>query len=150
MSKRSTSEQVPKDMQARFDEFTQVTDTFSQAYLNDEYASRCRQLTATLCLKRPSPLSQGKVATHSIHDFHLRCSTGSLKALHIRERSQFEFVEFPTLTMSGVVLHINKQESCLIENELKLSTQHISHSHTSRVTSSVVSCYSSSVLAAMY
>ena len=63
MSKHSTSQQVPKDMQARFDEITQVTDTFSQAYLNDEYASLCRQLTATLCRKRPSPLSQGKVAT---------------------------------------------------------------------------------------
>lgn len=63
MSKRSTSQQVPKDMQARFDEITQVTDTFSQAYLNDEYASLCRQLAATLCRKRPSPLSQGKVAT---------------------------------------------------------------------------------------
>lgn len=62
MAKRSTSEQVPKDMQARFDEITEMTDTFSQAYLNDEYASLCRQLTATLCRKRPSPLSQGKAA----------------------------------------------------------------------------------------
>ncbi len=63
MSKRSASEQVPKDMQARFDEITQVTDTFSQAYLTDEYASLCRQLAATPCRKRPSPLSQGKTAT---------------------------------------------------------------------------------------
>lgn len=63
MSKRSTSQQVPKDMQARFDEVTQLTDAFSQEYLNDEYASLCRQLTAALCRKRPSPLSQGKTAT---------------------------------------------------------------------------------------
>lgn len=63
MAKRSTSEQVPKDMQARFDDITQLTDIFSQVYLNDEYATLCRQLTATLCRKRPSPLSQGKVAT---------------------------------------------------------------------------------------
>ena len=70
MSKRSTSQQVPKDMQARFDEITQVTDTFSQAYLNDEYASLCRQLTATLCRKRPSPLSQGKVATWACGIIH--------------------------------------------------------------------------------
>ena len=70
MSKRSSSEQVPKDMQARFDDITQLTDTFGQAYLNDEYASLCRQLTATLCRKRPSPLSQGKVATWACGIIH--------------------------------------------------------------------------------
>ena len=63
MSKRSTSQQVPKDMQVRFDDITRLTDDFSQAYLTDEYASLCRELTATLLRKRPSPLSQGKVAT---------------------------------------------------------------------------------------
>lgn len=63
MSKRSTSLQVPKEMQARFNDITQFTDAFSQEHLTDEYASLCRQLTATLCRKRPSPLSQGKVAT---------------------------------------------------------------------------------------
>jgi hypothetical protein len=70
MSKRSTSEQVPKDMQARFDDITQLTNTFSQTYLNDEYASLCCQLTATLCRKRPSPLSQGKVATWACGIIH--------------------------------------------------------------------------------
>jgi hypothetical protein len=38
-----------------------LTDTFAQAYLTDEYATVCRQLTATLCRKRPSPLAQGNV-----------------------------------------------------------------------------------------
>jgi len=70
MAKRSTSEQVPKDMQAWFDEITELTNTFSQAYLNDEYASLCRQLTATLCRKRPSPLSQGKAATWACGIIH--------------------------------------------------------------------------------
>jgi hypothetical protein len=70
MTKRSTSEQVPKEMQARFDEITHLTDTFSQTYLNDEYASLIRQLTATLCRKRPSPLSQGKVATWACGIIH--------------------------------------------------------------------------------
>ena len=70
MSKRSTSPQVPKEMQARFDDITQLTDAFSQAYLNDEYASLCRQLTATLCRKRPSPLSQGKTATWACGIIH--------------------------------------------------------------------------------
>ena len=52
MPKRSPSQQVPKDLQARFDEITHLTDTFSQKYLNDEYAQLCRELTATLCRKR--------------------------------------------------------------------------------------------------
>ena len=70
MPKRSTSQNVPKEMQARFDEITQLTDTFSQAHLNDEYAQVCRELTATLCRKRPSPLSQGKVATWACAIIH--------------------------------------------------------------------------------
>ena len=63
MPKRSTSQQVPKDMQVRFEEITQLTDAFCQAYLNDEYGQLCRELTATLCRKRPSPLVRGKVTT---------------------------------------------------------------------------------------
>ena len=70
MSKRSTSQNVPKEMQARFDEITQLTDAFSQAYLNDEYALLCRELTATLCRKRPSPLMGGKVATWTCGIIH--------------------------------------------------------------------------------
>lgn len=70
MSKRSTSQQVPKEMQERFDEITRLTDEFSQAHLNDEYASLIRQMTATLCRKRPSPLSTGKVATWACGIIH--------------------------------------------------------------------------------
>ena len=70
MSKRSTSQQVPNDMQVRFDDITRLTDDFSQAYLTDEYASLCRELTATLCRKRPAPLSQGKVATWACGIIH--------------------------------------------------------------------------------
>ena len=70
MAKRSMSEQVPKEMQARFDEITQLTDAYSQAHLNEEYASVCRQLTATLCRKRPSPLSQGKINTWACAIIH--------------------------------------------------------------------------------
>jgi hypothetical protein len=70
MPKRSTSQAVPKEMQARFDEITQLTDAFSQAYLNDEYAQLCRQLTATLCRKRPSPLMRGKADTWACGIIH--------------------------------------------------------------------------------
>ena len=70
MAKHSTSQQVPRDMQARFDEITQLTDAFSQSYLNEEYASVCRELTAALCRKRPSPLSQGKANTWACGIIH--------------------------------------------------------------------------------
>jgi hypothetical protein len=70
MPKRSTSESVPKEMQACFDEITHLTDLFSQTYLNDEYAQFCRQLTATLCRKRPSPLSRGKAGTWACGIIH--------------------------------------------------------------------------------
>ncbi len=70
MSKRSTSQNVPKEMQVRFDEITQLTDAFSQAYLNDEYAQLCRELTATLCRKRPSPLIGGKASTWACGIIH--------------------------------------------------------------------------------
>jgi len=70
MSKRSISQQVPKDIQTRFDDITQLTDAFSQTYLTEEYANLCRQLTATLCRKRPSPLSQGKAATWACGIIH--------------------------------------------------------------------------------
>src|ERR1700688_3093177 len=70
MPKRSTSQHVPKDMQARFEEITQLTDAFCQTYLNEEYEQLCRELTATLSRKRPSPLSQGKAATWACGIIH--------------------------------------------------------------------------------
>ena len=70
MPKRSRSHHVPKDMQARFDEITQLTDAFCQTYLNDEYGQLCRELTAPLCRKRPSPLVRGKAATWACGIIH--------------------------------------------------------------------------------
>ena len=70
MPKRSTSQHVPKDMQARFDEITQLTDGISQAYLHDESRQLCRELTAPLCRKRPSPLVRGKAATWACGIIH--------------------------------------------------------------------------------
>ncbi len=70
MPKRSTSHHVPKDMQTHFDEISQLTDAFCQTYLNDEYEQLCRELIATLCRKRPSPLVQGKAATWACGIIH--------------------------------------------------------------------------------
>jgi hypothetical protein len=70
MPRRTTSQRVPKDLQARFDAITELTDRFAQAYLTDEYAQVCRQLTATLCRKRPSPLVQGTAPTWACGILH--------------------------------------------------------------------------------
>lgn len=70
MAKRSTSQSVPKEMQERFSEITKLTDAFSQERLNEEYAKLCRELTATLCRKRPSPLVQGKANTWACGIIH--------------------------------------------------------------------------------
>ena len=54
------NEKVPKQMQAKFEEITSLTDAFCSQYLNSEYAEISRQLTAALCRKRPSPLAKGQ------------------------------------------------------------------------------------------
>ncbi len=70
MSKVTKSETVPEAMQAKFAELTGLTDEFCKQYLNDEYALLCRQLTAALCRKRPSPLATGKAKTWAAGIIH--------------------------------------------------------------------------------
>lgn len=70
MAKHSTSLNVPKEMQAWYDEITRITDEFSQTYLNEEYAQVIRELTASLCRKHPSPLVSGKVGTWACAIIH--------------------------------------------------------------------------------
>ena len=57
---KPASEKVPKQMQAKFSEITNLTDAFCLRYLNQEYAQMSRLLTAALCRKRPSPLVKGQ------------------------------------------------------------------------------------------
>jgi hypothetical protein len=70
MAKRSSSLSVPKEMQERYNEITRLTDAFSQERLNEEYAQLCRELTATLCRKRPSPLARGNANTWACGIIH--------------------------------------------------------------------------------
>lgn len=51
---------VPKTMQTTYDAIIALTDEFCRAKLNEEYAAMCRQMTAKLCRKRPSPLVSGR------------------------------------------------------------------------------------------
>ncbi len=105
MPKRSPSQQVPKDMQARFEEIAQLTDAFSQAYLNDEYAQLCRELTATLCRKRPSPLVRGKATTWACGIIHalgmVNFLFDSSQTPHLSASQIWEYFELSSSTMQA-------------------------------------------------
>ncbi len=57
---KPAGEKVPKQMQAKFEEITNLTDAFCSQHLNAEYAQISRQLAAALCRKRFSPLAKGQ------------------------------------------------------------------------------------------
>jgi hypothetical protein len=79
MAKATKSENVPAAMQAKFTEISQLTDDVCKRYLNDEYAQYAPYLTAALCRKRPSPLSQGKAASWASGIVH---ALGMVNFLH--------------------------------------------------------------------
>jgi len=105
MPKRSPSQHVPKDMQARFEEITQLTDTFCQTYLNDEYWQICRELTATLCRKRPSPLVRGKASTWACGIIHalgmVNFLFDSSQTPHIAASQIWEYFDLSSSTMQA-------------------------------------------------
>ena len=53
--------QIPEPMQAHFSAVTEATDRVCTTHLNQEYADKCRELTACLCRKSPSPLLSGSL-----------------------------------------------------------------------------------------
>jgi len=59
MPPKTKSLSVPELMQSRYDEITALTNALCSEKLNEEYAQLCRQMTATLARKRPSPLTGG-------------------------------------------------------------------------------------------
>jgi len=54
---------VPKKMQAKYNEVVALIDFFCEAHLNEEYAQMCHVMAAKLARKRPSPLEKGDVKT---------------------------------------------------------------------------------------
>lgn len=58
---KKKSKNVPKAMQDIYASIIQITDEFSEKYLNDEYAIYIQYAVAELCRKRPSPLLKGKL-----------------------------------------------------------------------------------------
>ena len=60
MPPKSKSLSVPEAMRQRYEEITSLTDAMCRERLNEEYAQVCREMTATLARKRPSPLASGR------------------------------------------------------------------------------------------
>lgn len=50
---------VPKALLARYREITELTDALCDELLTDEYRMLCREMTAAICRKRPSPITSG-------------------------------------------------------------------------------------------
>jgi hypothetical protein len=67
---KPAGDQVPKQMQSKFEEITALTDAFCDKYLNAEYAALSRTLTAALCRKRPSPLVKGQAKSWACGIIH--------------------------------------------------------------------------------
>jgi hypothetical protein len=65
---------VPKKMQARYQAIIELTDDFAAKYLDDEYAQMCREMTAKLARKRPSPLERGRVKSWAAGVIHAICT----------------------------------------------------------------------------
>jgi len=105
MPKRSTSQQVPKEMLARFEEITQLTDAFCRQYLNEQYQPLCRELTATFCRKRPSPLVQGKASTWACGIIHalgmVNFLFDSSQTPHLAARQIWEYFALSSSTMQA-------------------------------------------------
>ena len=105
MPKRSSSQHVPKEMQAHFEEITQLTDGISQTYLNHEYQQLCRELTATLCRKRPSPLVRGKATVWACGIIHalglVNFLFDSSQTPHIAARGIWEHFGLSSSTMQA-------------------------------------------------
>jgi Domain of unknown function (DUF6398) len=105
MSKRTASQRVPKEMQARFEEITQLTDAFCRQNLNEEYLQLCRELTATLCRKRLSPLVQGKASTWACGIIHalgmVNFLFDSSQTSHLAARQIWEYFALSSSTMQA-------------------------------------------------
>ncbi len=59
----STAPSAAVQAKAMAQTLNEMTDDFCREHLNDDYAELCRELTAALARKRPSPLLRGKLAT---------------------------------------------------------------------------------------
>jgi hypothetical protein len=59
----SQTRSIPVKLRPTFEKIVAMTDAVCREHLNEEYAELCRELTAALCRKRPSPVERGKLET---------------------------------------------------------------------------------------
>src|SRR5215471_14696426 len=92
-------------MQTRFEEITPLSDAFCRTYLNEEYEQLCRELTATLCRKRPSPLVRGKASTWACGITHalgmVNFLFDSSQTPHIAASQIWEYFDLSSSTMQA-------------------------------------------------
>jgi Domain of unknown function (DUF6398) len=63
MAKFNRPKSVPKSMQPAYEAVVGLTDAFCDQHLTAEYRDLARDMAATLCRKRPSPLATGQPRT---------------------------------------------------------------------------------------
>jgi hypothetical protein len=56
---KNVKERIPAQMMQKYEAIITRTNAFCTTFLDDEYAELCRNLTAALARKRPSPLMSG-------------------------------------------------------------------------------------------
>src|SRR4051812_44098856 len=70
MAKFNRPKSVPKSMQATYDAIVRLTDEVCAKHLNAEYRDLARDMAASLCRKRPSPLASGQPQTWACGILH--------------------------------------------------------------------------------
>jgi Domain of unknown function (DUF6398) len=116
MAKSSKSEDVPQAMAEKFNSIVALTDAFARQHLNEEYAQLIRQATATLCRKRPSPLSQGQAKTWAAGITH---AIGMVNFLY--DRSQNPHISANELyEWFGIAASTGQGKSKLVRDTLKM------------------------------
>lgn len=108
---------VPKAMQAIFEEIVNITDTFCEEFLDEEYADVCWRLAVDLCNKRPSPLLRGRPRTWAAGIVY---TAGQINFLS--DPDQEPSMTGATLAkMIGVSLSSMSAKKRIIQNALKLT-----------------------------
>lgn len=114
--KTQKSIEVPKAMQAKYDEIVALTDEFAKKHLNEEYAELIRQATAAMCRKRPSPLEKGKANSWACGIIH---AIGTVNFLF--DRSRTPYIAAGDLAKAfGIGVSTSQQKSKQVRDDLKI------------------------------
>jgi Domain of unknown function (DUF6398) len=117
MHPKTKSVSIPKVTQARYAEITALTDALCREKLNEEYAQLCREMTAALARKRPSPLVNGHTKSWACA---IAYTVGSVNFLF--DKSQTPHLRSDELcTWFGLSKNTGGNKSSQIKQMLKIS-----------------------------